>query len=33
MDVNEEVKLLCKFKKKNIRGGFIVNVNEDLKFL
>ena len=38
MDVNEELKFLSKFKKKNGGGGgwvggFRVDVNEELKFL
>ena len=43
MDVNEELKFLCKFKKKNNGGGqgvglgggggFRVDENEELKFL
>ena len=42
MDVNEELKLLCKFKKKNwggggqgggVGGGVRVDENEELKFL
>ena len=36
MDVNEELKFLCKFKKKKIGGGgggVRVDENEELKFL
>ena len=38
MDVNEELKFLCKFKKKKMGGGgsgwgVRVDVNEELKFL
>ena len=43
MDVNEELKFLCKFKKKKIGGGggsgggvggwVMVDENEELKFL